>query len=75
MSEEDNILEKIYIGVSSYLEFIKDFKHVKNDDVIAGEKNNNKNVNFSYTIRPYNLECYIIDKKYFDEFRKSIKKI
>ena len=72
MSEEDNILEKIYIGVSSYLEFIKDFKHVKNDDVIAGEKNNNKNVNFSYTIRPYNLECYIIDKKYFDEFRKSI---
>jgi len=72
MSEEDNTLEKIYIGVSSYLEFIKDFKHVKNDDVITGEKNNNKNVNFSYTIRPYNLECYIIDKKYFDEFRKSI---
>ena len=72
MSEEDNILEKIYNGISSYLKFIKYFKQVKNDDVIISKKNDNANSKFSYVIRQYNLECYIIDKIFFDEFRKSI---
>ena len=72
MSEEDNILEKIYNGISSYLKFIKHFKQVKNDDVIMSEKNDNANSKFSYIIRQYSLECYIIDKIFFDEFRKSI---
>ena len=68
--KEKNNIEKISKGVISYLEFLKLFKKVKDDDIISQElQNKNK---FSYIFRQFELECYLIDKKYLDEFRKDI---
>jgi len=70
MSDVENNIEKISEGVISYMEFLKLFKTVKNDDIISQElQNNNK---FTYIFRQFELESYIINKKYFDEFRKAI---
>ena len=70
MSDVEINIEKISEGVISYMEFLKLFKSVKNDDIISQEfQNNNK---FTYIFRQFELECYIIDKKYFDKFRKDI---
>ena len=70
MSDIENNIEKISDGIFSYLEFLKIFKKVKNDDTISQEfENKNK---FTYIFRQFELECYLIDKKYFDEFRKAI---
>ena len=70
MTEKENNAEAIADGIISYLEFLKLFKKVKNDDIISQE-NENKN-KFTYIFRQFELECYLIDKKYFDEFRKAI---
>ena len=69
MSDFENSVEKISEGVFSYLEFLKLFKKVKNDDIFSQEFNKNK---YIYIFRQFELEFYIIDKEYFDEFRKSI---
>jgi len=69
MSGFENSVEKISEGVISYLEFLKLFKKVKNDDIFSQEFNKNK---YIYIFRQFELEFYIIDKQYFDEFRKSI---
>ena len=70
MTEKENNIEKISKGVFSYLEFIKLFKKAKVDDIISKDlENKNK---FSYIFRQFELECYIIDKKYLDKFRKDI---
>ena len=70
MSDVEKNIEKISDGITSYLEFLKLFKKVKNDDTISQEfENKNK---FTYMFRQFELECYLIDKKYFDEFRKAI---
>ena len=69
MSDAENNIEKISEGVISYMEFLKLFKTVKNDDIYSQEFDKNK---FTYIFRQFELEFYIIDKKYFDEFRKSI---
>ena len=70
MSDVEKNIEKISDGIISYLEFLKLFKKVKNDDTISQDfENKNK---FTYMFRQFELECYLIDKKYFDEFRKSI---
>ena len=70
MSEKENNIEKISDGVISYLDFLKLFKKVKYDDIISQEvENKNK---FTFIFRQFELECYLIDKKYFDEFRKAI---
>ena len=70
MSDVEINIEKISEGVISYMEFLKLFKSVKNDDIISQEfQNNNK---FTYIFRQFELDCYIIDKKYFDKFRKDI---
>ena len=69
MSDFENNVEKISEGVISYLEFLNLFKKVKNDDIFSHEFDKNK---FIYIFRQFELEFYIIDKQYFDEFRKSI---
>ena len=70
MEEKENNIEKISDGIISYLEFLKLFKKVKSDDTISQEvETKNK---FTYIFRQFELECYIIDKKYFDEFRRAI---
>ena len=70
MSDVEKNIKKISDGIISYLEFLKLFKKVKNDDTISQEfENKNK---FTYIFRQFELECYLIDKKYFDEFRKAI---
>jgi len=69
MSDFENNVENISEAVFSYFEFLKLFKTVKNDDIYSQEFDKNK---FTYIFRQFELEFYIIDKKYFDEFRKSI---
>ena len=68
MTEEDQKYEEIANGIISYLDFIKKFKTKKEDYIITNEQNNTK---LKYAFRNYNLDCYIIDKKYLDEFRKA----
>ena len=70
MSDFKNNIENISDGVISYLEFLELFKKVRNDDIITQEPQ--KNNIFTYIFRYFKLECYLIDKIYFDEFRKSI---
>ena len=69
MSDGENNIEKISEGIISYLEFLKLFKKVKNDEIISQKLHNNNK--FTYIFRQYELEFYIIEKKYFDEFRKA----
>ena len=45
------------------MEFLKEFNKVIYDDFIQKE---------SYIFLQFNLECYIIDKKYLDDFKKAI---
>ena len=70
MADDENNIEKISNGIISYLEFLKLFKKVKNDDTISQELENK--IKFTYIFRQFELECYLIDKKYFDEFRRAI---
>ena len=70
--EEDDIEDKARTmtnALISFQNFLKDFKQVVKDDII--EKKNNR-FDISYNFRKFNLECYIIDKKYYDEFCKAI---
>ena len=73
MEEEENRIdiqaEIMTNGLISFLTFLKDFKQTIKDEII--EKNNNR-FDISYDFRKFNLECYIIDKKYFDEFCTAI---
>ena len=67
-SEKSNVLsEKIFNGIISFFFFFQKFNQVIKDEKIAYSKQNNS-IELSYTFRKFNLECYIIDKKYFDEF-------
>ena len=66
---EDTTAEIMTNGLISFQKFLKEFKQVVKDDVI--EKINNR-FEISYNFRKFNLECYIIDKKYYDEFCKAI---
>ena len=66
---EDRRAEIMTNGLISFQKFLKEFKQVVKDEVI--QKINNK-FEISYNFRKFNLECYIIDKKYYDEFCKAI---
>jgi len=68
-TKEDAQTEIMLKGLISFQNFLKDFKQVVKDDII--EKKNNR-FDISYNFRKFNLECYIIDKKFFDEFCKAI---
>ena len=63
MDVDGKNIEKITNGVISYLEFQKQFDKFIYDNFIQKE---------SYIFLQFNLECFIIDKKFFDEFRKAI---
>ena len=61
--DEDGInIEKITNGIISYLEFLKQFNKAIYHEFIKKE---------SYIFLQFNLECYIIDKKYLDDFKKA----
>ena len=66
---EDEQVEIITRGLISFQEFLKDFKQAVKDDIIKKENNR---FDVSYIFRKFNQECYIIDKKYYDEFCKTI---
>ena len=68
-NSEETRAEIMTNGLISFQKFLKEFKQVVKDDVI--EKKNNK-FEISYNFRKFNLECFIIDKKYYDEFCKAI---
>jgi len=73
MSElNDNInnIDNITNGIISYLEFLKKFKTKINDQVFTNRQNSR--LNMTYSFREFKLNCYIIDKKKFDDFRLSI---
>ena len=66
---EDAQAEIITRGLISFQKFLKDFKQVVKDDIIRKENNR---FDVSYNFRKFELECYIIDKKYYDEFCRAI---
>ena len=66
---EDILAGNMTKGLISFQKFLKIFKQVIKDDII--EKNNNR-FDISYNFRKFELECYIIDKKYYDEFCRAI---
>ena len=73
-NRNNNYIEKIVESVISYLEFVKKFKKVKKEDIISNEQGDEDiNINkLSYIFHNFDVECYIIDKKSFDIFRKAI---
>ena len=68
----NDIIEKITNGVISYLNFVKKIKQVNKEDIIQNKQNNNSKLKYFYIFRDFNLDCYIIKKNYFDDFRSSI---
>ena len=72
MSEEPTKtnIEKIVNGIISYLEFEKKFKAVQPDNIISNKQNDKSNLNFSF--RDFKLECYMIEEKYLNQFKKAI---
>ena len=65
MADKNIIFDKIADSIISYLEFVKKFKKVKPDEIINLDK-------FIYIFRHFNVECYLIDKEIFNEFRSAI---
>ena len=76
MTEEDKNAERIGKGIISYFEFKKDFKTIKEDFIINNEskekEENEQENNDIFIFREFDKECYIIDKEYFDEFKKAV---
>ena len=76
MDEKNNqniLIEKMTNALFSFSEFLKEFRQVVSDEIISDEQKKNSNVNISYSFRKYKIECYIVDKKYFNEFYDAIK--
>ena len=71
MEEEriDKQAEIMTNSIISFLKFFNNFNQVIKDDIIETKSNI---FDISYNFRKFNLECYIIDKKYFDEFCEAI---
>ena len=62
-------LDDIVKGIISYIEFLNNFKKVHEDVEILKEADNPNSSKFIF--REFNTECYIIDKKKFDDFRSA----
>ena len=75
MTEDENEskynYEKMADSIISYLEFVKKFKKVISDDIIINEPDNNCS-KFSYIFRDYNVDCYIIERNSFDDFKSAV---
>ena len=75
MTEDENEskynYEKIADSIISYLEFIKKFKKVISNEIIINEPDNNFS-KFSYIFRDYNVDCYIIERNFFDDFKSAV---
>ena len=59
-------------GLILFLNFLKKYRQIVKDEIIQDEQKYNNQTTISYTFRKFNLECYIIDKKYFDDFCSAI---
>jgi hypothetical protein len=66
---ENRLIYKIVNGIISYTEFLTEFKKVNEDDVILQDPDNPNST--QYIFRKFNTECYIIDRKNFDDFRSA----
>ena len=65
-------IENIIESVISYLEFIKKFKKVKQDDIIYNKPSKNISANYSYIFGEFKTKCFIIDNISFAQFRSAI---
>lgn len=73
MEEDVDILaEKMTNGLILFLNFLKKYRQIVKDEIIQDEQRYNNQTTITYTFRKFNLECYIIDKKYFDDFCSAI---
>ena len=73
MEEDIDILaEKMTNGLILFLNFLKKYRQIVKDEIIQDEQRYNNQTTITYTFRKFNLECYIIDKKYFDDFCSAI---
>ena len=70
-SESKYNYEKIADSIISYIEFVQKFKKVISDDIIVNEPDKNCS-KYSYIFRDYNVDCYIIDRNSFDDFKLAV---
>ena len=70
--DQEQKIENIINSIISYLNFIKDFKKITEDYTINIEGNDNNSKKHSYTFREFNVETYIINNEFFDEFKNAI---
>ena len=70
--EQDENVENIINSIISYLNFLNDFKKVKEDYSINIENKNDESKKHCYTFREFNVETYIINNEFFDEFKNAI---
>ena len=68
MSENEKYIEKIANGIINYLEFENNLKINE-----LNKNTENKEDDIKYKIQQFNYECYIIDKKHFEDFCLSVK--
>ena len=72
MIEDSDFTKKITNAVISYLIFLKTFNTIKQNYTFIPEYNLDETINKSYIIRPFSLNCYIIDKEFLDIFKSAI---
>ena len=70
--EQEQKIQNIINSIISYLNFLKGFKKVKEDFIINIENKDNDSKNHSFIFREFNVETYVINKEFFDEFRNAI---
>lgn len=67
--EEKNEVEKIAESLFCYKEFLEKFKEIKKEYTIQVNQNGNE---IPYAFSQYNVDSYIIDKKYMNAFASKI---
>ena len=68
--EKQQQLDNIAKGIISYFGFVNNFKKIHEDEAILKEADNPNSI--KYLLRKFDTECYLIDKKNFDDFKSAI---
>ena len=67
MNENEKNIEKIANGIIKYLAFENNLEINKLNEITQNEE-----VDIAYMIQQFNYECYIMDKKHFEDFCLSV---
>ena len=69
IENNDEKIDKIGNSIISYLEFIDKFKKNQKDIIIEDK---NKENSETYSFCSFSIECFVVEKKYLDTFKKSV---